>query len=85
MAATKSNVSYSKIFASWLDTFVGAVVRLPKEIVIDDIPVLVLGTVKAFTEFQSVESYLNICHLLLSMNGEEQIIELSRELPKSFK
>lgn len=95
VAATKSGVSCpvmqllsskgdSKTITSWLDTFVDAVVRLPKEIVIDDIEALVLGTVNAFTEFNTLESYLNKCHLMLSLDGDKQIKEISQELPKCY-
>lgn len=66
-----------KTLTNWLNTLV--TISTPKEIVIDDKAVIVLGTVQSFTEFQSLESYLNKCHHMLGLDGDE-----FKDVPKCF-
>lgn len=91
MAGTKSGSSVpvsqmlsgkhdNNTIAKWLKTFVDVVRGPPKEVVIDESAALLLASIKAFTQFNSVPSYLNRCHMLLELG------QLSNNdmLPKCF-
>lgn len=81
MAATRSGCSVpvsqmlsgkhdNNTIAEWLKDFVDAVGdRPPKEVVIDESAALLLASVKAFTQFDNVHSYMNRCHRILEGNN----------------
>lgn len=92
MAATKSGVSVpvtqmlsakhdNKTIARWLEALVDVVGCTPKEVVIDESASLLLASIKAFTQFSSVNNYLNRCHLLLELS---QLKERNIEKPNCF-
>lgn len=57
----------SQTISSWLKDFVKAVGGKPQEVVVDESRSILLASIKAFTEFECIGTYMNRCHKIITI------------------